>query len=142
MNFALFLLQLAIILATSRLVGALVRRIRQPRVIGEIIAGILLGPSLLGWLAPSLSTSLFPKDSLLLLNLASQLGLSSLNNSSGDWPGLGQETQRLNFIIYGLILVAMMLLRPQGILPSRVREQELKHDAVQTEESVVEQAHA
>jgi len=36
----------------------------------------------------------------------------------------------------------MMLLRPQGILPSRVREQELKHAAVQEEETVVEQAHA
>jgi Kef-type K+ transport system membrane component KefB len=75
MNFALFLLQLAVILAASRLVGAIVRRIHQPRVIGEIIAGLLLGPSFLGWIAPSLSAALFPKESLLLLNLASQLGL-------------------------------------------------------------------
>ena len=75
-------------------------------------------------------------------SLANAIGLSSLNNSSGDWPGLAQETQRLNFIIYGGILVAMMLLRPQGILPSRVREQELKHDAKGAEETVVEQAHA
>jgi branched-chain amino acid transport system permease protein len=75
-------------------------------------------------------------------NLANDLGLSSLNSSNGDWPGLAQETQRLVFIIYGAILVAMMLLRPQGLLPSRVREQELKHEAVQAEETVVEQAHA
>ena len=74
--------------------------------------------------------------------LASSVGLGSINQASGDWPGLGEETQRLTFIIYGLILVAMMLLRPQGLLPSRVREQELKHAAVQEEEAAVEQAHA
>jgi branched-chain amino acid transport system permease protein len=74
--------------------------------------------------------------------LASNIGLSSLNQSNGDWPGLADETQRLNFIIYGAILVGMMLLRPQGLLPSRVREQELKHAAVQEDEAAVEQAHA
>ncbi len=75
MNLALFLLQLAVILAASRLVGAVLRRIHQPRVIGEIIAGILLGPSFLGWIAPSLSADLFPKESLPYLSLVSQLGL-------------------------------------------------------------------
>ena len=74
--------------------------------------------------------------------LASDLGLQSLNNSNGDWPGLAEETQRLNFLIYGAILVGVMLLRPQGLLPSRVREQELKHAAVQEDEAAVEQAHA
>jgi branched-chain amino acid transport system permease protein len=74
--------------------------------------------------------------------LASNIGLGSLNQSSGDWPGLAQETQRLNFMIYGAILVGMMLLRPQGLLPSRVREQELKHAAVQEEEAAVEMTHA
>ena len=53
-----------------------------------------------------------------------------------------EEIGRLNFIIYGAILVGMMLLRPQGILPSRVREQELKHAAVQEEEAAVEMTHA
>jgi branched-chain amino acid transport system permease protein len=75
-------------------------------------------------------------------SLSSSIGLGSLNQSNGDWPGLAQETQRLTFIVYGAILVAMMLLRPQGILPSRVREQELKHAAVQDDEAAVEQAHA
>ena len=75
-------------------------------------------------------------------SLASSIGLTSLNASNGDWPGLGQETQRLTFIIYGAILVLVMLLRPQGLLPSRVREQELKHAAVQEEETVVEMEHA
>jgi len=50
--------------------------------------------------------------------------------------------QRLQFLLYGLILVLMMLLRPQGIFPSRIREQELKHAVATEEETVVEQAHA
>ncbi len=75
-------------------------------------------------------------------SMANDLGLQTLNASHGDWPGLAEETQRLNFLIYGAILVLVMLLRPQGLLPSRVREQELKHAAVQEEEAVVEQAHA
>jgi branched-chain amino acid transport system permease protein len=65
-----------------------------------------------------------------------------LNAQNGDWPGLAQETQRLTILIYGLILVLMMLLRPQGIFPSRIREQELKHAAVQEEEAAVEAGHA
>ena len=75
-------------------------------------------------------------------SFANTVGLGSLNARSGDWPGLPFETQRLNLLLFGLILVAMMLLRPQGIFPSRVREQELKHAAVQEEETAVEQASA
>ena len=48
----LFLLQAILIIAASRAIGLLTRRIRQPMVIAEIVAGILLGPSLLGWAAP------------------------------------------------------------------------------------------
>ena len=77
-----------------------------------------------------------------VVSVANNLGLTGLNARNGDWPGLGEATQRLTFIIYGGILVAMMLLRPQGLLPSRVREQELKHAAVQEEETVVEQVNA
>ncbi len=56
---------------------------------------------------------------------ATAIGLGQLNTPDGDWPGLAQEVQRLKFLIFGLILVLVMLLRPQGLLPSRVREQEL-----------------
>jgi branched-chain amino acid transport system permease protein len=75
-------------------------------------------------------------------DFATFIGLGSLNQVNGDWPGLGHLVERLNFLIYGLILVLIMLLRPQGLFPSRVREQELKHDAVQEEETAVEQAAA
>jgi branched-chain amino acid transport system permease protein len=75
-------------------------------------------------------------------SLASAVGLDSLNVQNGDWPGLAAETQRIAFLLYGLILVGMMLLRPQGLVPSRIREQELKHAATSEEETVVEQTHA
>ena len=70
-----FLLQIGVILVTARLIGWLFRRIQQPQVIGEMVAGILLGPSLLGWLAPDISAALFPSESLGFLNSLSQVGL-------------------------------------------------------------------
>src|SRR5215471_1803564 len=68
-------LQIAVILIGARLTGLLFRRIRQPQVVGEMVAGILLGPSMLGWLAPKASEFLFPVGSLGLLNGLSQVGL-------------------------------------------------------------------
>ncbi|MEB3199837.1 MAG: cation:proton antiporter [Synechococcaceae cyanobacterium] len=67
--------QIALILALARLCGAAAQRCGQPAVIGEIVAGILLGPSLLGWLAPGLSASLFPTALRSPLELLAQLGL-------------------------------------------------------------------
>ncbi len=59
----LFLLfDLAVIIAAARLLGALARRIGQPGVIGEIIAGLLLGPTVLGRISPGLPERLFPVD--------------------------------------------------------------------------------
>jgi branched-chain amino acid transport system permease protein len=69
-------------------------------------------------------------------NFAATIGLSDKVAAA-----ISDATTRLNFIIYGLILVLMMLLRPQGILPSRVREQELKHAAIQEDEAAVEMSH-
>lgn len=71
----LFLLQLTVILVACKSIGALMPRIGQPKVIGEMIAGILLGPSLLGWLAPSVQSLLFPPHSLGWLSVLSQIGI-------------------------------------------------------------------
>jgi Kef-type K+ transport system membrane component KefB len=71
----LFLVQLAVILAACKAVGSLMPRIGQPKVIGEMIAGILLGPSLLGLVAPSVQAALFPPESLGPLSVVSQIGL-------------------------------------------------------------------
>ena len=68
-------LQIAVILVAARLVGFLFQKINQPQVMGEMVAGILLGPSLLGWLAPGVSKALFPLASLSYLNALSQVGL-------------------------------------------------------------------
>jgi len=62
-------------MAASLALGRLFRRLGQPQVVGEMIAGIVLGPSLLGWLAPSLHQSLFPDASLATLGMVGQLGL-------------------------------------------------------------------
>jgi Kef-type K+ transport system membrane component KefB len=69
------LVQLIVILLAARGLGALARRLGQPAVIGEIAAGLLLGPSLLGWLAPAASGALFPDASLPILQLLSQVGV-------------------------------------------------------------------
>ncbi|TGJ98314.1 sodium:proton antiporter [Leptospira langatensis] len=71
----LLLLQIAIVIVATRIVGKLSVKLRQPFVIGEILAGILLGPSLLGALAPEMYQFLFPKTSLGSLQLLSQIGL-------------------------------------------------------------------
>ena len=70
-----FLVQLVVIVAASRAVGWVAARFGQPRVVGEITAGILLGPSLLGFLAPRLSAWLFPSATFPVLLAVSHLGL-------------------------------------------------------------------
>ena len=67
--------QIALIILASRAVGFLFQKLSQPQVIGEMLAGIMLGPSLLEWLAPGVSAALFPASSLGTLNAISQLGL-------------------------------------------------------------------
>ena len=71
----ILLLQIIIILLICRCVGLLFKKIGQPTVIGEIMAGILLGPSVLGYFFPQASAMLFPEASLVYLNMLSQFGL-------------------------------------------------------------------
>jgi Kef-type K+ transport system membrane component KefB len=68
-------LQLIVIIIAARLCGALAVMVRQPAVVGEIIAGILLGPSLLGWAWPGFFQFVFPANSLGSLRLFSQIGV-------------------------------------------------------------------
>lgn len=73
-----FFLQLAIVLAACRIVGLLARRIGQPQVVGEMITGVLLGPSLLGLFDATkpIQQWMFPKESVPIFFSISQVGLS------------------------------------------------------------------
>lgn len=72
---SLLILQVVVIVLAARLLGSVFPRIGQPPVIGEMIAGILLGPSLLGLVTPGVQAFLFPADSLGTLRLLSQIGV-------------------------------------------------------------------
>jgi Kef-type K+ transport system membrane component KefB len=70
-----FFLQMTAILLACRVVGALFKALGQPQVVGEMTAGILMGPSLFGWLAPGAHGFLFPDASKPILFAAAQLGV-------------------------------------------------------------------
>lgn len=72
---ALLLLQMVTIIVVARILGVICKAIGQPTVIGEIAAGILLGPSFVGMYLPEFSAFLFPKESLGNLHFLSQIGL-------------------------------------------------------------------
>src|SRR5712675_2170089 len=74
-NLFTLVLQIAVVLACSRIVGSLFLKVGQPRVVGEMFAGIMLGPSLLGGIAPQWSAFVFPPSSLGFLNALSQVGV-------------------------------------------------------------------
>ena len=82
---AVILLQVTMVLGLSRLMGRLFTKLRQPQVVGEMAAGIFLGPSVLGlatrwaqahaWTAADWSALLFPPDSVKPLGVLSQIGV-------------------------------------------------------------------
>ncbi|WP_313374092.1 cation:proton antiporter [Chishuiella sp.] len=72
---AILLAQIVTIILAARLFGWISNKIGQPSVIGEMIAGIVLGPSLLGMYFPEISASLFPVESLGNIQFLSQIGL-------------------------------------------------------------------
>jgi Kef-type K+ transport system membrane component KefB len=91
---ARLLLQFIIIIVATRAAGAVFARFGQPAVIGEITAGILLGPSLFGWVWPEASNFFFPPTSLGNLHLFSQIGVCVFMFVVGMELELGQVRQR------------------------------------------------
>ncbi|HEX8029856.1 MAG TPA: cation:proton antiporter [Vicinamibacterales bacterium] len=69
------LVALTAIMVTTRAMGALAQRFNQPAVIGEVIGGIMLGPSLLGWLAPQMQHALLPGEAIPVLGMMAQIGV-------------------------------------------------------------------
>jgi Kef-type K+ transport system membrane component KefB len=90
----LLFVQLILIIVVARSCGSLAMAVRQPAVVGEMIAGILLGPSLLGWAWPHLFQFVFPASSLGSLRLFSQLGVCLFMFVVGMELDLGQLKQR------------------------------------------------
>ena len=74
-SLAILILQIITIIVAARIFGFILKKMGQPSVIGEIIAGILLGPSFVGMYFPEFSDFLFPKASLPNLRFFSQIGL-------------------------------------------------------------------
>ncbi len=71
----LVIVQLAVIIGIARLAGNLARRLGHPMVVGEIIAGLILGPSFLGRIFPEASAALFPDSTSQVIHILSHLGL-------------------------------------------------------------------
>jgi Kef-type K+ transport system membrane component KefB len=70
-----FLLALAVVIVTARVIGALFGLLNQPAVVGEVLAGIFLGPSLLGRFFPAVSAYLLPATVTPILGVVSQVGV-------------------------------------------------------------------
>jgi Kef-type K+ transport system membrane component KefB len=69
------LIQLAVIVGFARLGGIVARRMGQPVVCGEIAAGLILGPSILGNVLPGVSAEIFSRDTAEAFTALSELGL-------------------------------------------------------------------
>ncbi len=123
------LLQMLVVIGAARLLGRGFRRIGQPAVVGEIFAGILLGPSLLGLLWPQALAVLFPAAGLAPLQLLSQVGvllfmfgvgmevdLSELRHQARAALVISHASMALPFLLgMGLALAAYPLLAPAGV---------------------------
>lgn len=70
-----FLASLLVLLLVARLLGSLAARVGLPAIVGELLTGVLLGPSLLGWLAPGVAAWLLPQEQMFLLDGIGQVGL-------------------------------------------------------------------
>ena len=89
-----FFIAIVIVMLFARLCGSLMPRIGQPRVMGEVIAGILLGPTLFGVLAPQLQSQIFASDIVPYIGVAANLGLIFYMFLIGLEVDLGQLRSR------------------------------------------------
>lgn len=109
---AVLLLQIIVIIFVARLFGYLFKKIKQPAVIGEIVAGIVLGPSILGLYFPEVTHFLFPAASLGTLNFLSQIGLILFMFIVGmelDLKAIGKQAYAAVVISHASIIIPYML---------------------------------
>ena len=93
------LLALTVIMITARLVGLLFAGLKQPAVIGEVVGGILLGPSLLGRLSPEAAAFLLPPDAAPFLSVIAQIGVILYMFLIGLELDLGVVSSRVSMTI-------------------------------------------
>src|ERR1700752_5195467 len=106
------LLALGVILIAARVVGAIFRTLHQPQVMGEVVAGILLGPSFFGWLAPGLASQVLSASVAPYLAVISQVGVvlyMFLGGLQLDSNLLRQRTKSSIAISHASILVPFLL---------------------------------
>jgi Kef-type K+ transport system membrane component KefB len=116
-EFGTLTLQLFLLIALAQLLGLLFTRMRQPRVIGEILAGVLVGPSILGHFAPQIAHRVFPSGANheVVLGFLYNLGLLLLMFASGaETKGLFNRSDRkeiawLGSVGTGLPFVLVMM---------------------------------
>lgn len=99
---SVLLLQMIVILIAARIVGAVFRKLGQPSVLGEMTAGIMLGPSLFGWLSPDTMVFLFPPSAMEPLRLLGQVGIILFMFS----VGMDLDLQRLRQRAHAVVLVS------------------------------------
>jgi Kef-type K+ transport system membrane component KefB len=106
------LVALVAVLVVARALGAVFRTLHQPQVMGEVVAGILLGPSFLGWLAPGLASQVLPASIAPYLAVISQVGVVLYMFLVGlelDTNLLRQRTQSSIAISHASILAPFLL---------------------------------
>src|ERR1700680_1301174 len=124
-----FLSQIVLLLIAGRVAGESMQRIGQPAVIGQIIAGIVLGPSVLGLIAPGLYPNLFPNsaEQKAMLDAVSQLGILLLLLMTGMETDLSvfRHARRaaLSISLSGIVIpfacgAILGALLPESILPA------------------------
>lgn len=122
-SMGILLLQIITILIVCRLFGWMFQKIGQPTVIGEIVAGIVLGPSVLGHLLPGVSAFLFPLESLGNITILSQFGLilsclpsvwnwisAKFAKIEGNYPDQPYQYDRAVFLRYADCLLCLWIL--------------------------------
>lgn len=98
----ILLLDIVVVCSVARTLGWGFKKLHQPRVVGEMCAGILLGPSLLGWLAPTAFALLFPPEALAPLYFLSQVGLLLFMFQ----VGLGLDLQELRKMGRSVVIIS------------------------------------
>jgi Kef-type K+ transport system membrane component KefB len=114
-----FFIAVVIVMLFARLCGSLMPRIRQPRVMGEVLAGILLGPTLFGALAPHLQSMIFASDIVPYIGVVANLGLIFYMFLIGLEVDLGQlrGRARMTLVVSNTALLVPLMLGMLVALP-------------------------